>query len=126
VTVRDLVLVRQHRGSVKGVILATLEDETGFSNLVLWPGRFERFRCRHHDCPPARRRRHPAARGLRRSCHRRGLTDFTPALPRLYDHTDTMLEGRTSEDGQIEPPHLAVLLCQVHQTPVLPGEGRVD
>ena len=44
VTVCGLVLVRQRPGSAKGVIFATLEDETGFANLVLWPNRFEQFR----------------------------------------------------------------------------------
>ncbi|MFO1049434.1 MAG: error-prone DNA polymerase, partial [Geminicoccaceae bacterium] len=44
VTVCGLVLVRQRPGSAKGVIFATLEDETGFANLVLWPDRFEKFR----------------------------------------------------------------------------------
>ena len=44
VTVCGLVLVRQRPGSAKGVIFATLEDETGFANLILWPNRFEQFR----------------------------------------------------------------------------------
>ena len=39
-----LVLVRQRPGSAKGVIFATLEDETGVCNVVLWPKVFETFR----------------------------------------------------------------------------------
>jgi error-prone DNA polymerase len=39
-----LVLVRQRPGSAKGVIFATLEDETGVANIVVWPDCFERFR----------------------------------------------------------------------------------
>jgi error-prone DNA polymerase len=39
-----LVLVRQRPGSAKGVIFATLEDETGVCNVVLWPKVFEAFR----------------------------------------------------------------------------------
>jgi error-prone DNA polymerase len=39
-----LVLVRQRPGSAKGVIFATLEDETGVCNVVLWPKVFESFR----------------------------------------------------------------------------------
>ena len=44
VAVCGLVLVRQRPGSAKGVVFATLEDETGVANIVLWPDRFERFR----------------------------------------------------------------------------------
>ena len=44
VTVAGLVLVRQRPGSASGVIFATLEDETGIANLVVWPDVFERFR----------------------------------------------------------------------------------
>ena len=36
--------MRQRPGSAKGVIFATLEDETGFANLIVWPNVFERHR----------------------------------------------------------------------------------
>ena len=39
-----LVLVRQRPGSAKGVIFATLEDETGVANIVVWPDCFQRHR----------------------------------------------------------------------------------
>ena len=39
-----LVLLRQRPGSAKGVIFATIEDETGVANVVLWPNVFDRFR----------------------------------------------------------------------------------
>ena len=39
-----LVLVRQRPGSAKGVIFATLEDETGVANVVVWADVFERYR----------------------------------------------------------------------------------
>ena len=86
VTVCGLVLVRQRPGSAKGVIFATLEDETGFANLVLWPDRFERFRA------VVMTARLLAATG---TLQREGrvihiiaerLTDLTPALRRLRDH----------------------------------------
>ena len=38
------MLVRQRPGTASGVIFATLEDETGIANLVIWPKVFERFR----------------------------------------------------------------------------------
>ena len=44
VTVAGLVLVRQRPGSAKGVIFATLEDETGLANCIVWPPVFERHR----------------------------------------------------------------------------------
>jgi error-prone DNA polymerase len=41
VEVAGLVLVRQRPGTAKGVIFATLEDETGVANVVIWPKVFE-------------------------------------------------------------------------------------
>jgi error-prone DNA polymerase len=39
-----LVLVRQRPGSAKGVIFATLEDETGVANVIIWQSVFQRYR----------------------------------------------------------------------------------
>jgi error-prone DNA polymerase len=44
VTVAGLVLVRQRPGTAKGVVFATLEDETGVANIIVWPPVFERYR----------------------------------------------------------------------------------
>ena len=44
VKVAGVVLIRQRPGSAKGVVFATLEDETGVANVVVWPAAFERFR----------------------------------------------------------------------------------
>lgn len=44
VTVGGLVLVRQRPGTAKGVIFATLEDETGIANVIIWSRIFEAFR----------------------------------------------------------------------------------
>ena len=44
VTVGGLVLVRQRPGTAKGVIFATLEDETGIANVIVWSKVFEVFR----------------------------------------------------------------------------------
>ncbi len=44
VTVGGLVLVRQRPGTAKGVIFATLEDETGIANVIIWSRTFEAFR----------------------------------------------------------------------------------
>jgi error-prone DNA polymerase len=44
VSLAGLVLVRQRPGTARGVIFATLEDETGIANVIIWPKTFERFR----------------------------------------------------------------------------------
>ena len=36
-----IILVRQKPGPAKGVLLITIEDETGIANGILWPDRFE-------------------------------------------------------------------------------------
>jgi error-prone DNA polymerase len=45
VSVAGLVICRQQPGTASGVVFVTLEDETGFSNLVLWRRIYEQF---HH------------------------------------------------------------------------------
>jgi error-prone DNA polymerase len=40
VEVAGLVLVRQRPGTASGVVFATLEDETGIANLVIWSKAF--------------------------------------------------------------------------------------
>ncbi|MGD9803407.1 MAG: error-prone DNA polymerase [Hyphomicrobiaceae bacterium] len=42
--VAGVVLVRQRPATASGVIFATLEDETGIANIIVWPKVFERFR----------------------------------------------------------------------------------
>jgi error-prone DNA polymerase len=44
VTVGGLVLIRQRPGTAKGVVFATLEDETGVANAVVWPDVFTAHR----------------------------------------------------------------------------------
>jgi error-prone DNA polymerase len=44
VTVAGLVLARQRPSTAKGIIFATLEDETGVANIVVWPDVFETYR----------------------------------------------------------------------------------
>jgi error-prone DNA polymerase len=44
VRVAGLVLIRQRPGTASGIVFATLEDETGVANIVIWPALFERFR----------------------------------------------------------------------------------
>jgi error-prone DNA polymerase len=44
VTTAGLVLVRQRPGTASGVIFASLEDETGLANIIIWPKVFEKYR----------------------------------------------------------------------------------
>lgn len=44
VAVAGLITVRQRPGTAKGVIFITIEDETGFANLVVWGKVFEQYR----------------------------------------------------------------------------------
>ncbi|MEO0979726.1 MAG: error-prone DNA polymerase [Pseudomonadota bacterium] len=44
VSVAGLVVTRQRPGTASGVIFITLEDETGVSNVVVWPKMYEQYR----------------------------------------------------------------------------------
>jgi len=44
VSVAGVVICRQQPGTASGVVFITLEDETGFSNLILWRAVYEQFR----------------------------------------------------------------------------------
>ncbi|HDO51705.1 MAG TPA: error-prone DNA polymerase, partial [Rhizobiales bacterium] len=44
VNVAGIVLVRQRPGTASGVIFATIEDEAGVANIIIWPKIFERRR----------------------------------------------------------------------------------
>jgi error-prone DNA polymerase len=44
VKLAGLVLVRQRPGTASGVIFATLEDETGIANIIIWPKVYEHYR----------------------------------------------------------------------------------
>jgi error-prone DNA polymerase len=44
VKVSGIVLVRQRPGTAAGVCFITIEDETGFANLVVWQSLFEKYR----------------------------------------------------------------------------------
>lgn len=44
VSVSGLITVRQRPGTAKGVLFVTIEDETGFVNIVVWEKVFEQYR----------------------------------------------------------------------------------
>ena len=104
VGVCGLVLIRQRPGSAKGVIFATLEDETGVANVIIWPKVFERFR-----------RVVLGARllGVSGRLQREGevihivaetLKDLTPALSTLADDHAGM-DGALARADEVRRPH---------------------
>lgn len=44
IKVAGLVTVRQRPGTAKGILFITIEDETGFANLVVWENMFDKYR----------------------------------------------------------------------------------
>lgn len=44
IRVAGLITVRQRPGTAKGVLFVTIEDETGFANLVVWDKVFQKYR----------------------------------------------------------------------------------
>ena len=44
VKVCGLITVRQRPGTSKGVLFVTIEDDTGFANIVVWSNVFEKYR----------------------------------------------------------------------------------
>jgi len=44
IKVCGMITVRQRPGTAKGVLFVTIEDETGFANLVVWGKMFEKYR----------------------------------------------------------------------------------
>lgn len=93
VRVCGLVLVRQRPGTAKGVIFATLEDETSIANIIVWPKIFEQFR---RELLGAR------LLGVEGRLQRDGdvihviaarLVNLTPHLAMLSEHHDEMDDG---------------------------------
>ncbi len=78
-----LVIVRQRPGSAGGVVFVTLEDETGFANLIVWSKVFETFRpvLMHARLLAARGRIQREGKVLHLVAER--LRDWTPLLARL-------------------------------------------
>jgi len=100
-----LVLVRQQPGTASGVIFATLEDETGIANIIVWPKTFQK----HRKIVLGSR-----AMAVRGKLQREGLVvhiishDFHDLTPRLIevaqgiDLGDQML--MRADEGKSGPP----------------------
>ena len=83
VAVAGLVLVRQRPGTAKGVIFATLEDETGVVNVIVWPKTFARYRKTVLQASLLRVDGRLQREGLVIHVIARRLTDLTPRLEAL-------------------------------------------
>ena len=104
VTVVGLVIVRQRPGSAKGVVFTTLEDETGFANVILWPSLFDRFRAvimtaRLLACTGTLQREGRVIHVIAEK-----LTDLTQALRRLEDRPfdPATIDGTMSRADELE------------------------
>jgi error-prone DNA polymerase len=106
VTVAGLVLVRQRPGTASGVIFATLEDETGIANIVIWPKVFEAHRRIVLGSRMLAVRGQLQREGLVIHIIARELTDMTPMLLDLaagHDIGDGVL-ARGDEGKSGSPP----------------------
>src|SRR5690606_13813924 len=88
VEVAGLVLVRQRPGTASGVIFATLEDETGVANVIVWPKVFEANRRVVLGARFLAVRGQVQKEGMVVHLIARQMTDLTPALTALADGAD--------------------------------------
>jgi error-prone DNA polymerase len=106
VTVAGLVLMRQMPGTAKGVVFATLEDETGIANIIVWPAVFKqnrrtvmksRFLAVHGRLQRAGEVVHVVAERF---------VDLTAELSRLRDDEPDAAGMSTLRPGQLDLPLL--------------------
>ncbi|WP_119420240.1 error-prone DNA polymerase [Desertibaculum subflavum] len=93
ISVAGIVLVRQRPGTASGVIFATLEDEIGIANVIVWPKVFERYR-----------RTVLGARllGVHGKLQREGLV--VHVIAERLDDLSRHLDRLTTIDSPFEPP----------------------
>jgi error-prone DNA polymerase len=103
VAIAGLVIVRQRPGSAKGVIFATLEDETGFANIIVWPKIFEQYRAiiMRTRLLEARGRLQREGRVIHLIAET--LTDLTPELRHLRHSTTDPETFTASLDRAMSP-----------------------
>ena len=106
VTVAGLVLVRQRPGTASGVIFASLEDETGLANIIIWPKVFEANRAVVLGSRMMAVRGEVQKEGIVVHVIARQVYDMTPLLLELSDGADigeSMIanadEGKTGPHG---------------------------
>ena len=94
VSVAGLVLVRQRPGTAKGVIFATLEDETGVANIIVWPPVFERYRRTVLGSRLLSVEGTLQREGLVIHVIAKSVSDLSPLLDRLADSTPLPMASR--------------------------------
>ncbi len=113
IEVAGLVLVRQRPGTASGVVFATLEDETGIANIVIWKKTFDEHRRVILGSRLLAVRGKLQIEGLVIHVVAESFTDLTGDLVALasgYTIGDTVLargdEGQSGESGGRELPRL--------------------
>ncbi|RYE88445.1 MAG: DNA polymerase III subunit alpha, partial [Hyphomicrobiales bacterium] len=105
VEVAGLVLVRQRPGTASGIIFATLEDETGIANVVIWNTVFEKNRKEVLASRLLAVRGKLQREGLVIHVIAQSFTDMTPYLLDIaagHDLGDRVLAR--GDEGRNEPP----------------------
>lgn len=105
VEVAGLVLVRQRPGTASGIIFATLEDETGIANVVIWNKVFEKNRKEVLGSRMLAVRGKVQREGLVIHVIAQSFTDMTPQLLEIaagHDLGDRVLAR--GDEGRNEPP----------------------
>jgi len=105
VEVAGLVLVRQRPGTASGIIFATLEDETGVANVVIWSKVFEANRKAVLGSRMLAVRGKLQREGLVTHVIAQSFTDMTPFLLEIasgHDLGDRVLAR--GDEGRNEPP----------------------
>ena len=100
-----LVLVRQRPGTASGVVFATLEDETGIANIIIWDRVFQRNRKAVLASRLLAVRGELQREGLVVHLVARQFTDLTPHLVALadgHDLGDAVLAR--ADEGRTGPP----------------------
>ena len=99
-----LVLVRQRPGSAKGVIFATLEDETGVANAVVWPNCFERYRATLLKARLLQVEGRLQREGLVIHIVADRLVDLTPLLHSLAEPAVPLLQPALAHADEVKKP----------------------
>ena len=97
VTIAGLVITRQRPGTASGVIFATLEDETGIANVIVWPKLFERYR---HETLGSK------LLCITGTLQREGIVIHVIAH-KMRDLTSRLINLAEKNDLQLKPPNIA-------------------
>lgn len=123
VKIAGLILVRQRPGTASGVCFITLEDETGTSNLVVFPQLFDKFRKEILQSKLLMAEGHLQREGevihvIVKKCY-----NFNRLLGRLTDKSQGELELKLSRSDEKTSPELTKKEKEIVQTKIFP-DGR--